>query len=166
MVLAGGAESLSNVPIPFSRTRGGEVPGAAKAKHRSAPASRPSRRFRPRDLAPVAPAIAEYTTGLTMGESCEKMAKENDISRRAQDEIALLSHQRAAAAAAEGRFAGQIVPVFPPPRYDRPVARDNGVRADSTLEALAALRRSSTAATARSPPATPARSPTAARRCC
>jgi acetyl-CoA acyltransferase len=97
-------------------------------------------RLRIKDLAPVAPAIAEYTTGQTMGQSAEKMAKENDISRRAQDEIALLSHQRAAAAQADGRLAKQIVPVFPAPRYDHAVLADNGVRADSTLEALGALR--------------------------
>ena len=86
------------------------------------------------------PAIAEHSTGLTMGEACEKMAKENDISRRAQDEIALLSHQRAAAAAAEGRLGRQLVPVFPPPGYDRPVTADNGVRATTTLAALEELR--------------------------
>jgi acetyl-CoA acetyltransferase family protein len=67
------------------------------------------------------------------------MAKENDISRRAQDEIALLSHQRAAAAQADGRFKEQIVPLFPAPAYDRAVLADNGVRSDSSLEALAAL---------------------------
>jgi len=88
---------------------------------------------------PVPPAIAEYTTGMTMGEACEKMAKENDISRRAQDEIALLSHQRAAAAQADGRFKAQIVPLFPAPAYDRAVLADNGVRSDTSLEALAAL---------------------------
>jgi hypothetical protein len=47
----------------------------------------------PKALAPVAPAIAEYTTGMSMGESAEKMAKENDVSRRAQDEVALMSHR-------------------------------------------------------------------------
>src|SRR5436305_12228345 len=75
-----------------------------------------------------------------MGESAEKMAKENDISRRAQDEIALLSHQRSAAATEDGRFAAQIAPAFPPPGYDRAVTRDNGIRADSSLEALAKLK--------------------------
>jgi acetyl-CoA acyltransferase len=67
------------------------------------------------------------------------MAKENDVPRRAQDELALLSHQRAAAAAAEGRFDAQIVPVVPPPGFTQVVARDNGVRTDSSLESLAAL---------------------------
>jgi acetyl-CoA acyltransferase len=75
-----------------------------------------------------------------MGESAEKMAKENAISRRAQDEIALMSHHRAAAAQADGRFAEQIATVFPPPGYDRPVGKDNGVRAETSMEALAKLK--------------------------
>jgi acetyl-CoA acyltransferase len=96
-------------------------------------------KVRPSDLVPVPPAIAEYTTGMTMGEACEKMAKENDISRRAQDEIALLSHRRAAAATAEGRFAEQVVTIFPKPEYDRPITADNGIRADTSMEALQQL---------------------------
>ncbi len=139
VVLAGGAESLTNVPIQFSRKAARVFMEANKAK------SLPQKvgafgKLRPADLTPVAPAIAEYTTGMTMGESAEKMAKENDISRRAQDEIALLSHQRAAAATEDGRLALQIAPTFPPPGYDKAVTRDNGVRADSSLEALAKLK--------------------------
>jgi acetyl-CoA acyltransferase len=139
VVLAGGAESLSNVPIQFSKKASRVFMELNKAK------TLPQRvgvlgKLRPADLAPVAPAIAEYTTGMSMGESAEKMAKENDISRRAQDEIALLSHQRAAAATEDGRFASQIAPTFPPPAYDRAVTRDNGIRADSSLEALGKLK--------------------------
>ena len=95
-------------------------------------------KLRPADLA-VAPAIAEYTTASRWG-IAEKMARENDISRRAQDEIALLSHQRAAAAAEDGRLTVQIAPTFPPPGYDKAVTRDNGVRADSSMEALGKLK--------------------------
>jgi len=138
LVVAGGAESLSNVPITFSRRAAAKFQRLAKARslgRRLAAAAA----FRPRDFAPVAPAIAEHFTGLTMGESCEKMAKENDVPRRAQDEIALLSHQRAAAALAAGHFERQLVPVFPPPTFDTAVTVDNGVRAGSTLDALAAL---------------------------
>lgn len=139
VVLAGGAESLSNVPIQFSRKAARSFMELNKAK--TLPAKMGALgKLRPADLAPVAPAIAEYTTGLSMGESAEKMAKENDISRRAQDEIALMSHQRAAAATADGRLAAQIAPAFPPPRYDKPVSQDNGVRGDSTLEALEKLK--------------------------
>ncbi len=139
VVLAGGAESLSNVPIQISKPLQRRLLELNKARSLGQKL-RIGARIKLKHLAPVPPAIAEYTTGMTMGEACEKMAKENDISRRAQDEIALLSHRRAAAAAADGRFAGQIVTAFPPPRHDRPVASDNGVRSDATLEALAALR--------------------------
>jgi acetyl-CoA acyltransferase len=139
VVLAGGAESLSNVPITFSRKAARTFMEASRAKTLPQKVGAFSK-LRPADLAPVAPAIAEYTTGQTMGESAEKMAKENDISRRAQDEIALLSHQRAAAATADGRLPAQIAPAFPPPAYDKAVTRDNGIRADSSLEALAKLK--------------------------
>ncbi|MES1244870.1 MAG: acetyl-CoA C-acyltransferase FadI [Acidobacteriota bacterium] len=139
VVLAGGAESLSNVPIQFSRKAARTFMELNKAK--TLPAKMGAiGKLRPADLAPVAPAIAEYTTGMSMGESAEKMAKENDISRRAQDEIALLSHQRSAVATADGRFARQIAPAFPPPRYDRAVTADNGIRGDSSLEALEKLK--------------------------
>ncbi len=139
VVLAGGAESLSNVPIQFSRKAAHTFMELSRAKTLPQKVGALSK-LRPADLAPVAPAIAEYTTGMSMGESAEKMAKENDISRRAQDEIALMSHQRAAAATEDGRFTAQMAPTFPPPRYDKAVARDNGVRADSSLEALAKLK--------------------------
>jgi acetyl-CoA acyltransferase len=138
VVLAGGAESLSNVPIRFSTRAARKLGAVAKAKSLGRRLSALAA-LRPRDFAPVAPAIAEYTTGLTMGQSAEKMARENDISRRAQDEIALASHQRAAAATAEGRFARQLVLTFPRPSYDGPLAADNGIRADTSLAALAAL---------------------------
>src|SRR5262245_56148505 len=139
VVLAGGAESLSNVPIQFSRKAARTFMEANRAK------TLPQKvgafgKLRPKDLAPVAPAIAEYTTGQSMGESAEKMAKANDISRRAQDEIALLSHQRSAAATEDGRLTAQIAPAFPPPGYDKAVTHDNGIRADRSLEALAKLK--------------------------
>jgi acetyl-CoA acyltransferase len=139
VVLTGGAESLSNVPITFSKRASRVFMELSRAKTLPQRAATLAK-LRPKDLAPVAPAIAEYTTGLSMGESAEKMAKENDISRRAQDEIALFSHQRAAAAAADGRFAGQIAPTFPPPGYEKAVTADNGVRADASIDALGKLK--------------------------
>lgn len=138
VVLAGGAESLSNVPLTFAKPAADKLMKLGKARSPGQKLGSISQ-LRPKDFAPQAPAIAEYTTGLTMGQSAEKMAKENDISRRAQDEIALLSHQRAAAAAAEGRFAGQIVATFPPPAYGQVVSTDTGVRSDTSLEALSQL---------------------------
>ncbi|MEM7052005.1 MAG: acetyl-CoA C-acyltransferase FadI [Acidobacteriota bacterium] len=139
VVLAGGAESLSNVPIRFSSNAAHRFMELAKAKSVSDKLAIVSK-LRPKDLAPVAPAIAEYTTGETMGQSCEKMAKENDISRRSQDEIAQLSHERAAAAQADGRFADQIAATFPPPKYSEPVLADNGIRANSSFEKLSTLK--------------------------
>ncbi|MBV8198992.1 MAG: acetyl-CoA C-acyltransferase FadI [Acidobacteria bacterium] len=139
VALAGGAESLTNVPIQFSRRAAHAFLELSKAKGMGQRLAILAK-LRPKDLAPVAPAIAEYTTGLTMGDSAEKMAKENDVSRRSQDEIALLSHQRAAAATADGRLGAQIAPVFPPPRWDQAVRRDNGIRGDSSLAALAKLK--------------------------
>jgi acetyl-CoA acyltransferase len=139
VVLAGGAESLSNVPILFSKKASKTFMALAKAKSLPAKVTTLAQ-LRPQDLGPQAPAIAEYTTGMTMGESGEKMAKENDVSRRAQDEIALMSHLRAAAALDDGRMGEMIATTFPPPRYDHAVDRDNGVRADSSMEALAGLK--------------------------
>jgi acetyl-CoA acyltransferase len=139
VVIAGGSESLSDVPILFSRPFSDALVSASKQK------SMPGKlgaftKIRPKDLAPDTPAIAESTTGLTMGESAEKMAKENHITREAQDRFALQSHQRAAAATASGRFKDEVMTVLVPPSYDNVVDADNLIRADSTLENLAKLR--------------------------
>jgi acetyl-CoA acyltransferase len=96
-------------------------------------------KVRPRDLQPEVPAIAEPSTGLTMGQSAEKMAKENGISREEQDQIAYLSHRNAAAATDEGRLAPEICTVLVPPRYEPAVTQDNLIRRDTSREALAAL---------------------------
>lgn len=138
VVLAGGAESLSNVPIRYSKEAAHRLTEFSKAKSLGQKAAILAK-VRPSDLVPVPPAIAEYTTGMTMGESAEKMARENDISRRAQDEIALMSHERAARAVEEGRFATQIVPTFPAPDHDEAVTVDSGIRFDASLEALSEL---------------------------
>jgi acetyl-CoA acyltransferase len=139
VVLAGGAESLSNVPIQYSKSAAQVLMQFSKAKTPGKKVSVLSK-LRPKDLIPIPPAIAEYTTGMTMGQACEKMAKENAISRRAQDEIALMSHTRAAEAIAEGRFSHQVVDTFPQPNYDRSVTIDNGVRSDSSIESLSTLK--------------------------
>jgi len=138
-VIAGGAESLSNVPILHSRGLTDILMAASKAK------TLPQRlqafaRMRPKDLIPITPAIAEPSTGETMGQSAEKMAKLNAIAREDQDAFALRSHQNAAKGTADGRLTAEIVPVYVPPKYETIVTADNGVRSDSTLEALAALK--------------------------
>jgi len=138
-IIAGGSESLSNVPILHSRAFADVLMAANKAKTLPAKISAFSK-IRPRDLVPVAPAIAEPTTGETMGQSAEKMAKLNDISREEQDEFALRSHRLAAAGLRDGRLSAEMFPVYVPPRYDKVATTDNGVREDSTMEQLAALK--------------------------
>jgi acetyl-CoA acyltransferase len=98
------------------------------------------RAIRPRHLAPITPAIAEPTTGETMGESAEKMAKQNGISREEQDRWALRSHQLAAAATADGRLTAEIAQFYVPPKYEQVVTSDNGIRADTSYEKLASLK--------------------------
>jgi len=138
-VIAGGAESLSDVPILFSKKFADALVSASKQKSLGGKLAAFSK-IRPKDLAPDAPAIAESTTGLSMGESAEKMAKENGITREAQDRFALQSHHRAAEATASGRFKDEVMQVVVPPSFDNIVEQDNLIRGDTTLEALAKLR--------------------------
>ncbi|MGI8843577.1 MAG: acetyl-CoA C-acyltransferase FadI [Gemmatimonadaceae bacterium] len=137
--IAGGAESLSNIPILHSRGMSDALVAASKAKSIAARLGALSK-IRPNDLIPITPAIAEPTTGETMGQSAEKMAKINSISREEQDAFALRSHRGAAAGTADGRLTAEIMTVYPPPDYTQWAASDNGIRTDSTLEQLAALR--------------------------
>jgi acetyl-CoA acyltransferase len=138
-ILAGGVESLSDLPILHSRRFSRVLVDASKARTFGARVAAFGR-VRPRDLIPVTPAISEPSTGETMGQSAEKMAKENGISREDQDRLALMSHQRAAAATADGRLPAEIAPWFGGPEMDEIVGSDNGIRADTSLEALAKLK--------------------------
>jgi len=136
VAIAGGAESLSQVPILHSRRMSDILVAASRAKSLGDRLGTLAR-VRPRDLIPITPAIAEPSTGESMGESADKMAKLNGIAREAQDRFALRSHQRAAAGHDDGRLAAEIVPV---PVGDTLLATDTGVRRDTTYEQLAALR--------------------------
>jgi acetyl-CoA acyltransferase len=138
-VIAGGVESLSDIPILHSRRFSQVLVDASKARtfgNRAAVIGR----VRPRDLVPVTPAIAEPSTGESMGQSAEKMAKENGIGREEQDRLALMSHQRAAAATADGRLTAEIAPWFSGPEMDQVITADNGVRSDTSLDALTKLK--------------------------
>jgi acetyl-CoA acyltransferase len=97
-------------------------------------------KIRPKDLIPITPAIAEPSTGETMGQSAEKMAKINRIPREEQDQFALRSHRLAAAGTNDGRLAAEIMPVYVPPGYDTIVVADNGIRTDTSIEQLQSLR--------------------------
>jgi acetyl-CoA acyltransferase len=139
VVIAGGVESLSDIPILHSRRMSQILVEAGKARTLGQRLGALAR-IRPRDLVPVSPAIAEPSTGETMGQSAEKMAKENGISREEQDRVALLSHQRAAAATADGRLGRDIAPIFAGRGMDEVITSDNLIRADTSLEALAQLK--------------------------
>jgi acetyl-CoA acyltransferase len=90
------------------------------------------------EILPRMPKIAERTTGQVMGEAAEEMARRNEVSRVAQDELALRSHQRAAAAIASGRFNDEVAPVEI--GEGKWVYTDTLVRADTSLDKLARLR--------------------------
>src|SRR5690348_12865532 len=141
VVLAGGVESLSDIPILASRRLADILVEASKAKSLGA-RLRTLSKIRPRDLIPVSPAIAEPSTGESMGQSAEKMAKENHISRAAQDRWALRSHELAARGTDDGRIPAEIVPWFVPGGRsgDGVVTQDNGVRRDTSLEQMAKLK--------------------------
>jgi acetyl-CoA acyltransferase len=139
VIVAGGVESLSDIPILHSRRFSQTLVEASRARSLRSRAVAFTR-LRPRDLVPLTPAIAEPSTGESMGQSAEKMAKENGIGREAQDRLALQSHQRAGAGTADGRLTAEIAPWFGGASMDQPVISDNGIRSDTSLEALAGLR--------------------------
>jgi len=137
--IAGGSESLSNIPVLHSQGFAETLVLASKAK--SLPARlRILARLRPKDFIPITPAIAEPSTGETMGQSAEKMAKLNAISREEQDHFALRSHRLASAGTTDGRLTAEIMPVYVPPKFESVLTSDNGIREDTSYEQLAALK--------------------------
>ena len=139
VAIAGGAESLSNVPILHSRSMSDKLVAMSRAKslgQRMAILGS----IRPKDFVPITPAIAEPSTGETMGQSAEKMAKINGIPREDQDQFALRSHRLAAVGLEDGRLTSEIATVWIPPKFDQSLAVDNGVRRDSDIEQLRALK--------------------------
>jgi len=136
--VAGGADSASDVPIAVSKKLAEALIAASRARSLGE-RLKAFGGLSPKDLLPVPPALKEFSTGLTMGESAEKMAKENGISRRAQDELAHRSHSLAAAAWNDGRFEEEVMHVYVPPAFTS-VNEDNLVRKDSSLESYEKLK--------------------------
>ncbi|MER2559471.1 MAG: acetyl-CoA C-acyltransferase FadI [Myxococcaceae bacterium] len=139
VAIAGGTESMSDPPIFTSRPLAHALAESSRARNLAARV-KPFQKLSPKDLIPVPPAIAEYTTGMSMGDSAEKMAKENGITRKEQDEIALASHQNAARAWKAGYFDAEVMHVPVPPKYATVADKDNLVREDTSLDALLALK--------------------------
>lgn len=138
VALTGGADSTSDVPVTISRPLTRALMEAQKEKTLVGKL-RAFRKLSPRDFVPVPPAIAEYSTGRSMGESAEAMAKENGIGRAEQDKLAHRSHTRAAQAWKDGTFAKEVMHLLPPPKFEAPVIEDNTIRTDA-LESYAGLR--------------------------
>lgn len=136
--IAGGADSASDVPIAVSKRLAAALVDASRAKSLQQRLAAFGG-LGPKDFLPVPPALKEYTTGLTMGQSAEKMAKENHISRADQDALAHASHSNAAKAWAEGWMNDEVMEAFVPPDYDS-IREDNLVRKDSELSGYAKLR--------------------------
>jgi acetyl-CoA acyltransferase len=135
VAIAGGAESLSNVPILAGKKLSDTLIALGRARTLGE-RLRLIGGVRPRDLVPVTAAIAEPSTGLTMGQSAEKMAKENAVTRADQDRWALRSHQLADAGTRDGRLAAEIAPVA---TEGGVIAADSGIRPDASLDQMARL---------------------------
>jgi len=136
--MAGGADSSSVLPIQFGRRLSKALIQASKTRGMAAKLKL-FRGIRPRDLSPRPPAVKDFSTNLGMGEIAEQMARNHGISREAQDQFALRSHERAHRAWQEGKLDQEVMTAFVPP-YRQPLQRDNTIRGDSSLEDLARLR--------------------------
>ena len=140
-MLAGGAESMSNVPLLFPNETLEPVGNLARAKSpwqkvRAAATLRP-RHFRP--IAGLEQGLTDPTVNMIMGKTAEVLVQEFGISRAEQDAFALRSHEKAVHAANAGLFDEEIVPVYAGGGFE-PVTRDNGPRPNTTLESLGKLR--------------------------
>lgn len=129
--IAGGADSSSLLPIGLSDPLSVALLDLQKARGWRQ-RWRAVKALRPAHFKPVPPPVAEYATGLSMGQSAELMAQRYGISRAAQDEYALASHQKAAAAWDSGRLDDEVAPCYllgdgPP------LTRDNLIRAEASL---------------------------------
>lgn len=136
--IAGGADSSSVLPIGVSKKLARVLVDLSKARTLTQRLKLFSQ-LRLKDLLPAPPAVAEYSTGLRMGDTAEQMAKSHHISREQQDELAHRSHTLAARAWQEGYLHQQVMTAYTPP-YKQWLDRDNNVRTDSTLAQYSALR--------------------------
>lgn len=142
IVISGGAESMSNIPMFYPPKTAKLFLKLSKAKN---PLERitlfwellkPSRLLKP--VIGLQLGLTDPVCGLNMGQTAEILAKEYGITRKEQDEFALASHKKAISA--RERLKEEIVPVFVPPKYEKTITDDNGARENITLEDLAKLK--------------------------
>lgn len=137
IILAGGTETMSDIPIRLRKNMRQKLLEARKYK---SPGDwlKFFKGLSLSDFLPEIPSISEFSTGETMGESCDRMAAHFGISRREQDEYALRSHQLAAKATNKGLLDNELIPAPVPPKFD-PVTHDNTFREDTSMEKLEKL---------------------------
>lgn len=133
LALCGGVESMSSTQVGLARSLSRKIRRAGSARG-PMDAAKTLLGIRPSDLGLSIPAVEERTTGMSMGEHTEVMARDWEISREAQDEYAVASHHRAVAAAEDGFFRPLLVS---PGTF--PIDADDIPRADTSVEALAGL---------------------------
>lgn len=137
--IVGGADSMDDLPLGVGRKLTKALMGMAKAKTAMDRLKLLSG-IKPKDLIPPTPGYSlEPSTGKSMGQHCEMMAKDWGVSRQWQDEIAHRSHTNAARAWAEGFYNDHVIPVVAQP-FKEAIAEDNIVRKDSVLEEYAKLK--------------------------
>lgn len=136
--IAGGADSASVLPITLSKKLAAGMLDLSRARSMAA-RLKILKRLSLRDLKPTPPAVAEYLTGLRMGDTAEQMAKSYAISRQEQDEFAHRSHTRAAQAWQDGLLNDEVMSTYVPP-YTSFITQDNTVRTPSKLESYAKLK--------------------------
>ncbi|MBX9838956.1 thiolase family protein [Silvanigrella sp.] len=139
LVLAGGVEVLSDVPIPFSDEARRFLTKMSRARSFKERLSLIGS-VNPKWFLPKPPALAEPFTGLTMGEHAEIMTVKNNVSRGRQDELAYKSHINAASAIEAGHLKDEIVPVWTGKDKNIFVDKDNMVRADTSIESMTKLK--------------------------
>ena len=130
--IAGGTDSISDAPIVYSDGYRRVLMDIHAARSPMA-RLKAALKFRPRHLKPVLPGVEEPRTGLSMGASCELMAKQWQLTREEQDQLAMASHLNAAAAQEAGWYQDLITPF-------EGVERDNNVRPDASMESLGKLK--------------------------
>ncbi|MEQ6119916.1 acetyl-CoA C-acyltransferase [Reichenbachiella sp. MALMAid0571] len=138
VIVAGGTDSVSDIPIPFRKEMRKKL-FAARSIKTFGQTLKFLASLRPADFKPVVPAIAEFTTDRTMGQDCDLMAARYGITRESQDEFAVRSHKLASEATEKGILQKEITAASFPPNFKN-IDQDNTYRGDSTVEKLAKLR--------------------------
>lgn len=142
VVIAGGVESMSNIPLFFKKSFQDKMTALSRTK-RIWTKLKIAASFRPHDFTPiigVALGLTDTYCGLNMGETAEVLAKKYGIGRIQQDEFALRSHQRVTAAWEQGLYKDEVMTIFNPGGNPDIILKDNGHRTNQTMDALAKLR--------------------------